>query len=632
MFNYTTEDKQVASCTLCPKCKCEIPLIKLNITKASQEILLKCSCSDTEQHIPLTTYLSQIQSLSPDNPCPNHQDDLSHKSISYCKQCESYLCKDCLITHNKTMVNHLGSLTSIKINDKCHQHPSFKLDLLCKECSLPICAMCIDQSHKGHKILNKEYFIKKVSSRNLYQSFTQIKTSYALTLELFNQVYKYLTTNTKSIPYLHDHHSIKEPKITYEYLTERMQRYKDENNVLIELVESLFTTYETDNNSICALFNMVTNCVFNAMLLNDLDAYENISIQESDEGNEEIDFGVSSVTIKDYIRDVVAQTHFNIIAPDLKVDVLSYLHLSTLTCKTETQFPIKYMNILNDNETILTITDDKIFFFSSHEHSPQFYLECIQITSNPKQSITMFYQLENNDILFITNTCDIHIYSIDKQSKKCSFNIIESKFSNVNSTRIMRVVEYAHTKIAVCSSDNLIRLYDLEMGVHLHVLSGHVGISCIIKLNEYLLATSGYVDDTIMIWDVEQGVCLKRLKPHCKSIITMYCVEKDEIFFSASSDRTVMVWQCKTLECLKKFDVFEREIGIILEITRNRIALCERGKFCVWIVDKAELEITIKVVTDATLKSMPMFMVYLPKEECFANEDNQDIELWCYEP
>ncbi len=55
---------------------------------------------------------------------------------------------------------------------------------------------------------------------------------------------------------------------------------------------------------------------------------------------------------------------------------------------------------------------------------------------------------------------------------------------------------------------------------------------------------------TIKIWDISNGKCLKSLHGHTSRINSL-AIFNDTILVSGSSDRTIRLWDTRTGECLK---------------------------------------------------------------------------------
>ncbi len=72
-------------------------------------------------------------------------------------------------------------------------------------------------------------------------------------------------------------------------------------------------------------------------------------------------------------------------------------------------------------------------------------------------------------------------------------------------------------------------------------LKGHENyVRCIVKLNENQLA-SGSGDNTIRIWDLIGGNCLKTLKGH-ESVVRCIVKLNENQLASGSADNTIRIW------------------------------------------------------------------------------------------
>lgn len=108
-------------------------------------------------------------------------------------------------------------------------------------------------------------------------------------------------------------------------------------------------------------------------------------------------------------------------------------------------------------------------------------------------------------------------------------------------------------KLAVCSSSQLIRIYDIKTGALLSTLKGHTkGVSDIafLPIDNNILALCS--DDlTIRIWSIAKSKCIRILKKHTYHITTLKFNSKGNLLISGAADETIVVWDLTTGRSLK---------------------------------------------------------------------------------
>ena len=70
------------------------------------------------------------------------------------------------------------------------------------------------------------------------------------------------------------------------------------------------------------------------------------------------------------------------------------------------------------------------------------------------------------------------------------------------------------------------------------VLKGHTNVVMSVFVKDNLII-SGSLDNTIRIWDIDSGICLKTLKCHRDTVRSVFV--KDNLIISGSSDKTIRV-------------------------------------------------------------------------------------------
>jgi WD40 repeat protein len=100
--------------------------------------------------------------------------------------------------------------------------------------------------------------------------------------------------------------------------------------------------------------------------------------------------------------------------------------------------------------------------------------------------------------------------------------------------------------------DNTVRVWDLNTGACLRTLEGHCyGVTSVRVTPDGRRAISGSWDETMRVWDLNTGVCLHTLEGHSDGV-TSVSVTPDgrRAISSGRYDNTIRVWDLETGECL----------------------------------------------------------------------------------
>jgi WD40 repeat protein len=106
--------------------------------------------------------------------------------------------------------------------------------------------------------------------------------------------------------------------------------------------------------------------------------------------------------------------------------------------------------------------------------------------------------------------------------------------------------------LASGSFDQTIRLWNVQTGSCLRILRGHTSAVYILAIspNGQLLA-SGSDDQTVRLWNLKTGECLHVMCGHISWVRSVVFSSDDQIVFSGSDDRTIKLWDVATGRCIK---------------------------------------------------------------------------------
>jgi len=97
------------------------------------------------------------------------------------------------------------------------------------------------------------------------------------------------------------------------------------------------------------------------------------------------------------------------------------------------------------------------------------------------------------------------------------------------------------------SSDNTLKVWDLETGRGLRTLEGHSSpVNAVAVSPDGRLAVSASHDQTLKVWDLESGRELRTLKGHSAAVTGVAVSPDGRRAVSASDDKTLKVWDLET--------------------------------------------------------------------------------------
>ena len=177
------------------------------------------------------------------------------------------------------------------------------------------------------------------------------------------------------------------------------------------------------------------------------------------------------------------------------------------------------------------------------------------------------------------------------------------------------------------AGDNTLRIWDIEQGHCLKKLEGHSDwIWALAITRDGKRCVSGSLDKTLRIWDIESGECLKKLEGHRGRIFTLAICPDGEKCVSGADDNTIRIWDMRSGQCLKTLEGHSDWI--------RTLAITPDGKRCVSGADDKNLRIwdieqgqCIKTLRGHT--SVINALAISPDgKKCTSGSNDKTIRIW----
>ena len=200
--------------------------------KSPNYISIECICQKKEL-MTISQYLSKVSNRDKAiATCFFDKHPQQEKAISFCVQCQKWMCKACLDLHNAYIKDHQLLSQSIELQQKCNEHDKEMITTYCIQCQKEICNLCLS-SHKGHNMFNYKELNYDDLIRTQNYKFAEIK----------NKVFE-------------------KNKAIKESIVKRLKEY-------ISMIEKSFEEYESKNKEICKFVDLeFENFVLNNKIKN----------------------------------------------------------------------------------------------------------------------------------------------------------------------------------------------------------------------------------------------------------------------------------------------------------------------------------------------------------------------------
>ena len=134
---------------------------------------------------------------------------------------------------------------------------------------------------------------------------------------------------------------------------------------------------------------------------------------------------------------------------------------------------------------------------------------------------------------------------------------VEKLVINEKDLSSMPIVSYCPNGkyIASGSWDNTIKLWNVITGECIKTFEGHTNwVNSVAFSPDGKYIASGSWDKTIKLWDVQTGECIKTFEGHEDSVYSVAFSPDGKYIASGSNDKTIKLWYVSTGECIKTFE------------------------------------------------------------------------------
>ena len=178
-------------------------------------------------------------------------------------------------------------------------------------------------------------------------------------------------------------------------------------------------------------------------------------------------------------------------------------------------------------------------------------------------------------------------------------NILKSEYSELIDDKLrLQLMQILITKLsdnylginrlASGSNDNSIKIWNLNSGECIKTLNGHTSVVRSLQLLANNRLASGSDDKSIKIWNLDSGECLKTLSGHTNYIYSLHLLAKNRLA-SGSNDNLIKIWNLDSGECIKTLTGHTSAVWSLQLCANNRLASGSNdNSIKIWNLDSGE--------------------------------------------
>ena len=621
----------------------DLLILQFKNIENKDNVQFNCICLiGTSPLFPFQDFIETIKKINESkqkkHQCEKHQKD----AFKYCKDCELWLCDECLTIHDVFNKNHIFSDKGVPLKLRCKKHNNEFTQFYCLQCNEEICPFCLTKAgkHSEHKTIKFEK-LEKLGEEIIYK--------------LKYKKYEDCLQNLESI---------REKNINEK--NKKIENFQTKIKDLIEKIKFMEEKYIEEINKKFECLNYVIDVIsesykyFYIMLSKEKKEYKDIKFlrEISEIDNIKSFFSNYEDISKAYkFIDKFEANGKSFYSYDIKIDTTPFIYSANFE-KVFYQ-KIKINKSIEENKKEIRIKSK--YHLPSINHREIKYDQNINTKQGNIYSICKTNKDEiavacGKDIYIISNLNSEINQSIDeypclKSHKKniiCMTLISENKLASAGEDRSIKIWDIANKKLfssistsykridsllpyqsncLVIGAFNLIKIMNIEKKEELASLMGHEkSICCIIEIYPDILATSSY-DNTIKVWDLRHQVCEYTLYGHDSPVFCILMLKDGRLISgSGSKNKSIKVWNLGKKLCEFALVGHSREVRDIKQLRNGLVVSASMDKTIkIWNIYKR-----ICIQTLISHKDVLFSLCIIDKKRFASGGRDQDIIIWKY--
>ncbi len=228
---------------------------------------------------------------------------------------------------------------------------------------------------------------------------------------------------------------------------------------------------------------------------------------------------------------------------------------------------------------------------------------------------------------FIAGSWDNMIKESDYKGSK--LNVFEGYSNQVTAIDCSKDGQY----LISGSSDNAIRLWDLETGICIQTIKGHtqnINNLAFSKSGKFILSASD--DCTIKLWLSTTGQCFRTFEGHKNAVKSICFHPNNRKFLSSSYDKTLKEWDIRSGKCIKTFaseEIFDVANSAIYSNDLSKVFTAHNdSKIRIW--DAETGEFLKEFGNEADQHSLMIYSILMSPDgkSLISSSEDSNIKIW----